>query len=62
MKARGLSEVSDDNCVQHRQEWLMGYCQQVFTFEHLRKMAPFTAFELERQNLLAKIATVMLCD
>jgi hypothetical protein len=53
---------SDDNCVQHRQEWLMGYCQQVFTLEHLRKMAPFTAFELERQNLLAKIATVMLCD
>jgi hypothetical protein len=53
---------SDDNCVQHRQEWLMGYCQQVFTLEHLRKMAPFTAFELERQKLLAKIATVMLCE
>lgn len=49
----------DDVCVKHRQDWLMRYCEEEFKFEFLKKTAPFIAYELERQNLVDSIATIM---
>ena len=50
----------DDDCVRHRQDWLMRYCEQKITFEFLKETAPFIAYELERQNLVDTIASIML--
>jgi uncharacterized protein (TIGR02646 family) len=49
----------DDNCVKHRQDWLMRYCEGKFKIEFLKETAPFIAYELERQNLVDEIAFVM---
>lgn len=49
----------DDVCVKHRQDWLMRYCEEKFKFEFLKETAPFIAYELERQNLVDSIATIM---
>ena len=49
----------DDRCVKHRQDWLMRYCEKKITFDFLKETAPFIAYELERQNLVESIASIM---
>jgi len=49
----------DDDCVKHRQDWLMPYCKGEITFEFLKKTTPFITYELERQNLVDSIAFIM---
>lgn len=49
----------DDSCVKHRQDWLTQYCKGKFKFEFLKETAPFIAYELERQNLVESIASIM---
>lgn len=49
----------DDDCVKHRQDWLMRYCEKKFPFEFLKETAPFIAYELERQDLVDSIASIM---
>jgi hypothetical protein len=50
----------DDDCVKHRQDWLMRYCEKKFPFEFLKETAPFIAYELERQGLVDTISSIML--
>lgn len=42
----------DDNLVSEREAWLMDYRDGHISFDHLKKRAPFIAYELERQGLL----------
>lgn len=49
----------DDNCVKGRQDWLMPYCRNEYPFDYLKRKAPFIAYELERQELVDKIALIM---
>lgn len=49
----------DDDCVKHRQDWLMRYCERQITFDFLKETAPFIAYELERQDLVGSIAVIM---
>ncbi|MEP0800111.1 hypothetical protein [Funiculus sociatus] len=49
----------DDDCVKHRQDWLMCYCKKQFPFDFLKKTAPFIAYELERQKLIEVISSIM---
>ncbi|MDM8548455.1 hypothetical protein QUF72_00195 [Desulfobacterales bacterium HSG2] len=45
--------------IEVRREWLCAYCEGEITFSFLRKMAPFIAYELKRQNLGKHIVSVM---
>jgi hypothetical protein len=49
----------DDDCVKHRQDWLMRYCEKKITFDFLKETAPFIAYELERQDIVDSIAVIM---
>lgn len=51
----------DETCVKARTEWLLPFCKSgnQDSFEHLKKHAPFIAYELQRQNLIDKIASIM---
>lgn len=49
----------DDDCVKHRQDWLIQYCKGNITFKFLKETAPFIAYELERQNIVDSIASIM---
>lgn len=49
----------DDDCVKHRLDWLMRYCEKNITFDFLKETSPFIAYELERQNLVESIAFIM---
>jgi len=50
---------ADDNCIKGRQDWLMPYCKKEYPFDYLKRKAPFIAYELERQDLVDKIASIM---
>jgi hypothetical protein len=52
----------DDGCVKQRQDWLMAYCKGEITFDFLNKTAPFIAYELNRQNLINSIQSIMLMN
>ena len=41
----------DDELVSERQNWYKEYFDNQVSFEHLKKRAPFLAYELERQGL-----------
>ncbi len=49
----------DESVVESRQEWLMHYCKQEYPFSFLEKKAPFIAYELKRQCLIDKVASIM---
>jgi hypothetical protein len=49
----------DDDCVKHRQDWLLRYCEGKINFDFLKETAPFIAYELERQDLVESIAHIM---
>jgi len=42
----------DEDLVIERQTWYECYLNQEISFEHLKKMAPFIALEMERQKLV----------
>ncbi len=42
-------------CFQERANWLSDYIIGEFPFSYLKKKAPFTAKELERQNLIEEV-------
>lgn len=46
--------------VEERSAWLEPYCQGKEDFSVLKKNAPFIAYELERQQLVEKIKTMMV--
>lgn len=46
--------------VEERSAWLEPYCQGKEEFSVLKKNAPFIAYELERQNLIEDIKTMMV--
>ena len=50
----------DDLCVQNRLRWILDYCKNEITYDFLRKNAPFIAYELERQELVDTISSMML--
>lgn len=45
----------DDDLVTERQTWYSNYLNKEISFTHLKKKAPFIAFELERQGLIAEV-------
>jgi len=47
---------SDDDLVFERQTWFIDYLKGEITFEHLKRHAPFIAYELERQDLLRNLS------
>lgn len=49
----------DGTCRGTRRHWLRAFCTQGITFEFLRSNSPFLAKELERQNLVSTIASMM---
>jgi hypothetical protein len=49
----------EDSCIQSRENWLKPFCQREYGFDYLRSKAPFIAYELERQNLIDKIGSIM---
>jgi hypothetical protein len=50
---------TDTNCVNARQNWVADFCNNEISFPFLKRRAPFIAHELERQDLVEKIATIM---
>ena len=53
----GLND--EGTCLRSRERYVKNFCKQCITFEFLRQDAPFIAFELERQGLIANINDVM---
>ena len=49
----------DGTCRATRRHWLRAYCTQGIPIDFLRSMAPFLTKELERQNLVSTIASIM---
>lgn len=54
-------KLNEENRPQRRLNLLEGYYKEEYGFKHLKKMAPFIAYELERQGLVEvdKIAKIM---
>ena len=52
----------EETFVAERGAWLEPYCQGQETFSVLKKYAPFMAYELERQELVEEIKTMMVYD
>ena len=53
----GLNDES--TCLATRRSWLREYCLGRFDLDYLRGKAPFLAMELERQNVVQRIKTMM---
>jgi hypothetical protein len=51
-------KLNDGICVQSRERWIKEFCDKL-DFEFLKRNAPFIAYELERQGLVDKIASLM---
>jgi hypothetical protein len=52
-------KLNSDNFVNERSNWLQPYCLEKADFSFLKRRAPFIAYELERQDLVEKIKTIM---
>lgn len=50
----------EGTCLKSRQDWIMSFCYEKFTFAHLEEKAPFLALELKRQGLVLSIRSIML--
>jgi hypothetical protein len=50
----------DDTCVKARLHWILPFCMGHISFEFLRRHAPFIAYELQRQDLVDKISSIMM--
>ena len=52
-------KLNDEISVRYRKSWIKDYCEGRISFEYLKDNAPFTAYELERQGLISKIASML---
>jgi hypothetical protein len=59
MATRKRLGLNDDLCVQSRLRWIQTFCNGDIDFAYLKRNAPFIAYELERQNLVDKIKSIM---
>ena len=53
----GLND--EGTCLKGRERYIKNYCKNLVDFEYLRQEAPFIAQELERQDLVLDIVTMM---
>lgn len=53
----GLND--EGTCLKSRIRWVLDFCNDDISFAHLKKNAPFIAYELERQNLCSTIKSIM---
>jgi uncharacterized protein (TIGR02646 family) len=53
-------KLNDDRYINVRSRWLELYCKEGLTIAGLKKNAPFIAYELERQNLIDEIKSIMI--
>lgn len=51
---------ADEICVRSRKDWLLPFCKKEYSFDFLQMHAPFIAYELQRQNLIDKIVSIMI--
>lgn len=49
----------DEACVESRKHWLLPFCKKECSFEHLISQSPFIGYEIQRQGLIDKIASIM---
>ncbi|MBA4065649.1 MAG: hypothetical protein C0501_18420 [Isosphaera sp.] len=49
----------DGTCLHGREHYVRAYCESDISFEFLKRKAPFVARELEKQDLVTRIKTVM---
>jgi uncharacterized protein (TIGR02646 family) len=49
----------DETFIHSRNHWLEAYCREHTPYSFLKKHAPFVAYELERQDLVDSIKTIM---
>jgi hypothetical protein len=50
---------NEGTCLQGREAYIRAYCLGEIDFPHLKKKAPFIAFELQRQGLVQSIKSIM---
>lgn len=48
----------DETLINSRLRWVLEYCDREITFSHLRRRAPFIAYEIERQHLKQSIRSM----
>ncbi len=48
---RRLQLNDDEPLINTRLRWVLEYCDSHIDFDYLKRMAPFIAYEIERQNL-----------
>jgi len=51
--------LNDERAITSRQRWIRDYCNGYFNFDYLRRNAPFIAYELERQDLVTAIVSMV---
>jgi hypothetical protein len=51
--------LNDEDCIDSRRSWLEHFYLGQFPFAHLQDMMPFIAYELQRQDMVEKIAYIM---
>lgn len=54
----GLND--EGTCLKSRLHWVSEYCANHITFDHLKRHAPFIAFELERQGIVDQVKQMVL--
>ena len=52
-------KLNDEICISARQHWIRGFCNGGINFNYLKRDAPFIAYELERQDLVDGIVSIM---
>lgn len=50
----------DEALINSRLRWVLEYCDREITFSHLRRRAPFIAYEIERQQLEHSIRSMFV--
>lgn len=51
--------LNDERSISSRQRWIRDYADGFFNFEYLKRNAPFIAHELERQDLVEAIISIV---
>ncbi|MCI0578057.1 MAG: hypothetical protein L0332_19295 [Chloroflexi bacterium] len=54
-----ILNLNDEICIEERNTWLKPFCTGKISFDFLREMAPFVAYELVRQEKVEIIAIIM---
>jgi hypothetical protein len=51
--------LRDPLSIKSKKRWVIPFCQGELSFDFLKKNAPFIAFEIERQGILAESPQIM---